>query len=103
MREKAKSSIINKLEMNNFAKMYSVNNTLIACYDIDIYEFSSLRNSKLIRLFLLVSEFLRHAPCMQKVQPQYESCYKKYQRITQDIESGNQIANPNEPLKPLCW
>ncbi|XP_043587314.1 uncharacterized protein LOC122569788 [Bombus pyrosoma] len=47
-------------------------------------------------------EFLRHAPCMQKVQPKYESCYKKYQRITQDIESGNQIANPNEPLKPLC-
>lgn len=53
MREKAKSSITSKLETNNFAKMYSVNNTLIACYDVDIYEFSSSRNSKLIRLFFL--------------------------------------------------
>lgn len=98
MREKAKSSITSKLETNNFAKMYSVNNTLIACYDVDIYEFQQINST-----IFLVSEFLRHAPCMQKVQPKYESCYLKFQRITQDLESENQIANPNEPLKPLCW
>lgn len=44
MREKAKSSITSKLETNNFAKMYSVNNTLIACYDVDIYEFHGTAN-----------------------------------------------------------
>lgn len=63
MREKAESSIINKLETYNFAKMYSINNTLIACYDIDIYEFSSSRNSKLIRLFFLFPCFRIPTTC----------------------------------------
>ncbi|XP_003695281.1 uncharacterized protein LOC100869913 isoform X1 [Apis florea] len=46
-------------------------------------------------------EFLQHAPCMQKVQPKYELCYKKYQKTTQEIERRNNT-NLNGSLKSLC-
>nr|XP_012150563.1 PREDICTED: uncharacterized protein LOC100882346 isoform X3 [Megachile rotundata] len=48
-------------------------------------------------------EFLRHAACMQKVQPEYELCYKKYHRTTQEIERRNHTASLNGSLKALCW
>ncbi|XP_054000675.1 uncharacterized protein LOC128888074 [Hylaeus anthracinus] len=47
-------------------------------------------------------EFLKHAPCMQKVQPTYELCFKKYQKITQDIEKRNISTNWDGSLKSLC-
>nr|XP_012150564.1 PREDICTED: uncharacterized protein LOC100882346 isoform X4 [Megachile rotundata] len=47
-------------------------------------------------------EFLRHAACMQKVQPEYELCYKKYHRTTQEIERRNHTASLNGSLKALC-
>ncbi|XP_034175261.1 uncharacterized protein LOC117601980 isoform X4 [Osmia lignaria lignaria] len=47
-------------------------------------------------------EFLKHAPCMQKVQPEYELCSKKYHRTTQEIERSNHTASLNASLKSLC-
>ncbi|CAK9833275.1 hypothetical protein ANTRET_LOCUS9985 [Anthophora retusa] len=47
-------------------------------------------------------EFLKHTLCMQKVKPEYDLCYKKYQRTTQEIERRNHTAIPNESLKSLC-
>ncbi|XP_076244395.1 uncharacterized protein LOC143185330 [Calliopsis andreniformis] len=47
-------------------------------------------------------EFLKHAPCIQKVQPEYELCSKKYQRTTQELERRNHTLSLNESLKSLC-
>ncbi|XP_032673777.1 uncharacterized protein LOC116845335 isoform X2 [Odontomachus brunneus] len=47
-------------------------------------------------------EFLRHAPCMQKVKDEYEMCYKKYQKITQEIERTNHTDGQGSSLKSLC-
>ncbi|XP_029038277.1 uncharacterized protein LOC114873775 isoform X1 [Osmia bicornis bicornis] len=47
-------------------------------------------------------EFLKHAPCMQKVQPEYELCSKKYHRTTQEIERSNHTVSLNASLKSLC-
>ncbi|XP_076764054.1 uncharacterized protein LOC143431310 [Xylocopa sonorina] len=46
-------------------------------------------------------EFLRHTQCMQKAQPEYELCYKKYQKTTQEIERKNHTS-VDGTLKPLC-
>ncbi|KAF7995935.1 hypothetical protein HCN44_007042 [Aphidius gifuensis] len=45
-------------------------------------------------------DFLKHAPCMQKVQPDYEVCSKKYQQTVLNLEKKNHTA---EPLKSICW
>ncbi|KMQ95860.1 hypothetical protein RF55_3896 [Lasius niger] len=50
-------------------------------------------------------EFLKHAPCMQKVKAEYEMCYKKYQKTTMEMEkaSNRSIGGTQEDLKSLCW
>lgn len=52
---------------------------------------------------LFSAEFLKHAPCMQKVKPEYELCYKRYQKTTQEIERANHTAASHGSLKSLCW
>ncbi|EFN75987.1 hypothetical protein EAI_17273 [Harpegnathos saltator] len=47
-------------------------------------------------------EFLRHAPCMQKVKAEYEMCYKRYQKTTQEIERANRTTASQGSLKSLC-
>ncbi|XP_070151919.1 uncharacterized protein [Polyergus mexicanus] len=49
-------------------------------------------------------EFLKHAPCMQKVKAEYEMCYKAYQKGTVVMEkvSNRTIATQEEDLKSLC-
>ncbi|GAB1869893.1 hypothetical protein CAJAP_10972 [Camponotus japonicus] len=48
-------------------------------------------------------EFLKHAPCMQKVKAEYEMCYKTYQKATQQMEkASNRTAFTEENLKSLC-
>lgn len=47
-------------------------------------------------------EFLKHAPCMQKVQSEYELCFKTYQRTTQEIDRGNRTTGQDGSLKSLC-
>ncbi|XP_076671323.1 uncharacterized protein LOC143370282 [Andrena cerasifolii] len=47
-------------------------------------------------------KFLKHAPCMQEVQPEYELCYKKYQKTTQEIERKNITEASSDSFKSLC-
>ncbi|XP_043290032.1 uncharacterized protein [Venturia canescens] len=48
-------------------------------------------------------EFLKHAPCMQKVQAEYEICSKRYVQAAFAIERRNQTSvKANEPLKGIC-
>ncbi|KAI4504730.1 hypothetical protein M0802_000280 [Mischocyttarus mexicanus] len=48
-------------------------------------------------------EYLRHAPCMQNAKKEYDLCYKKYERATQEIERENRTTgNPNDRLKSVC-
>ncbi|XP_033332097.2 uncharacterized protein LOC117223739 [Megalopta genalis] len=46
-------------------------------------------------------KFMKHAPCMHKVQPLYELCMKKYQAITQEMERSNSTS-PGGSMKNLC-
>lgn len=47
-------------------------------------------------------EYLRHAPCMQKVKKEYDLCYKRYERTTQEIENEKRTSGPNGSLKSVC-
>ncbi|KAL6425532.1 hypothetical protein ACFW04_009587 [Cataglyphis niger] len=48
-------------------------------------------------------EFLKHAPCMQKVKAEYEICYKAYQKGTVVMEKpSNRTVATQEDLKSLC-
>ncbi|XP_031842217.1 uncharacterized protein LOC116431232 [Nomia melanderi] len=46
-------------------------------------------------------EFLKHTPCMKKVQPQYELCNKRYQRTAHEIERSN-FTSQSGYLKNIC-
>ncbi|XP_011310749.1 uncharacterized protein [Fopius arisanus] len=45
--------------------------------------------------------FLKHAPCMQKVQTDYEMCSKKYQNTVLALDKTNQTRS-SEPIKSIC-
>ncbi|XP_063980142.1 uncharacterized protein LOC135164057 [Diachasmimorpha longicaudata] len=45
--------------------------------------------------------FLKHAPCMQIVQADYEICSKKYQHTVLALDKKNQTRS-SEPLKSIC-
>ncbi|XP_034941898.1 uncharacterized protein [Chelonus insularis] len=45
--------------------------------------------------------FLKHAPCMQKVQSDYELCSKKYQNTVRELENQN-LTRSSEPVKSVC-
>ncbi|XP_076170154.1 uncharacterized protein LOC143148111 [Ptiloglossa arizonensis] len=47
-------------------------------------------------------EFLKYAPCMQKVQPMYELCSKRYQRITEEIQKPDSTTYLGGSFKSLC-
>ncbi|XP_025271424.1 uncharacterized protein LOC112639997 [Camponotus floridanus] len=48
-------------------------------------------------------EFLKHAPCMQKVKAEYEMCYKTYQKATLEMEIiSNRTAVTQEKIKSFC-
>jgi len=48
-------------------------------------------------------DFLKHAPCMQKVQAEYELCSKRYVDAVFAIERKNQTTTKsNENLKEIC-
>jgi hypothetical protein len=53
----------------------------------------------------LSAEFLKHAPCMQKVKAEYEMCYKTYQKTTQEMERAtNRTAGSQDgSIKSICW
>ncbi|XP_060522888.1 uncharacterized protein LOC132699914 [Cylas formicarius] len=42
-------------------------------------------------------EYLRHAPCMQRVEPENEICFKKYAKQMNEIQSKSPIENVSEP------
>ncbi|XP_015116493.1 uncharacterized protein LOC107040779 [Diachasma alloeum] len=45
--------------------------------------------------------FLKHAPCMQTVQADYEMCSKKYQNTVLALDKKNQTRS-SEPVKSIC-
>ncbi|XP_057331396.1 uncharacterized protein LOC130671493 [Microplitis mediator] len=45
--------------------------------------------------------FLKHAPCMQKVQTDYELCSKRYQQSVIELESKNKTKS-SENIKSVC-
>ncbi|XP_008559174.1 uncharacterized protein LOC103579527 [Microplitis demolitor] len=45
--------------------------------------------------------FLKHAPCMQKVQTDYELCSKRYQQSVVELESKNKTKS-SENIKSVC-
>ncbi|KAK0077954.1 hypothetical protein PV325_003247 [Microctonus aethiopoides] len=45
--------------------------------------------------------FLKHAPCMQKVQADYEVCSKKYQESIHELEKKN-LTKSSMPVKLVC-
>ncbi|CAD6215886.1 GSCOCG00000702001-RA-CDS [Cotesia congregata] len=45
--------------------------------------------------------FLKHAPCMQKVQTDYELCSKRYQQSVIELESKN-TTKSSENVKSVC-
>lgn len=48
-------------------------------------------------------EFLKHAPCMQKVKAEYEMCSRTYQKATLQMENiSNRTAVTEEKLKSVC-
>ncbi|XP_014598236.1 PREDICTED: uncharacterized protein LOC106783840 [Polistes canadensis] len=47
-------------------------------------------------------EYLRHAPCMHHAKKDYDRCYKRYERTTQEIERENRTSGPNGSLKSVC-
>ncbi|KAH0954052.1 hypothetical protein HN011_009036 [Eciton burchellii] len=49
-------------------------------------------------------EFLKHAPCMQKVKAEYEMCYKTYQKTTQEMEraTNRTAASQDGSIKSIC-
>ncbi|XP_047370507.1 uncharacterized protein LOC124957543 isoform X1 [Vespa velutina] len=47
-------------------------------------------------------EYLQHAPCMQKVKNEYDLCYKKYEKTTQEMERENRTAGAYGSLKSVC-
>lgn len=49
-----------------------------------------------------VTAFLKHAPCMQKVQADYEVCSKKYQESIHELEKKN-LTKSSMPVKLVCW
>jgi hypothetical protein len=83
-------------QRNNFNKLYQGTNQVIKdlCKEGDYQD-----------------EFLRHAPCLQVIKPEYEICAKRYQSTMQLINenkqqnSKNNTANTEEEnyVKMVCW
>ncbi|XP_017764544.1 PREDICTED: uncharacterized protein LOC108553950 [Eufriesea mexicana] len=46
-------------------------------------------------------KFLQYLPCMQKVEPEYELCYRKFEKTAQNV-SRTLRANLNDTVKSLC-
>ncbi|XP_012235365.1 uncharacterized protein [Linepithema humile] len=49
-------------------------------------------------------EFLKHAPCMQKVKDEYEMCYKMYQKTIQEMERATNQTREQQTksVKSVC-
>lgn len=56
----------------------------------------------IVIVFVFVLAFLKHAPCMQKVQTDYELCSKRYQQSVVELESKNKTKS-SENIKSVCW
>lgn len=64
-------------------------------------------------------EYLKHAPCMKKVERENEVCFKRYTKAMNDIQSNTPEVNSAEPdivsvlkkkreaadegIKNVCW
>lgn len=40
---------------------------------------------------------------MQKVKDEYEMCWRKYEKVSQEIELYNRTTEHDGPLKSVCW
>ncbi|KAG7212013.1 hypothetical protein KM043_011208 [Ampulex compressa] len=108
------SFVTKKEELEQLCPDFEAGMKCIQTYTVECLQekqrehFNSLYKSTNIAIMELCQEgpyqdeFLRHAPCMQKVNLQYEQCNKRYQKITQEIQQENRTAGHNGSLKSLC-
>jgi hypothetical protein len=82
-------------QRNNFNKLYTGTNQVIK----DLCKEGEYQD-----------EFLRHAPCLQIIKPEYEICAKRYQSTMQYINenknhntSNNTNSEEENHVKMVCW